>query len=306
MQLAEQVNGLTGPGMKPWHLAATYQIFDDAGNPKDKGTFDMWWAAPDKYKVALASPGFTQTEYRTATGTYFVGAQEWAPYPYSAVQRELINPIPNVRDLRTARFDKSDSRLGDLQLQCLRRIPPQGSPLRLMVPSYCVSNDIPALRVKSSFRGTATFNDIVVLDGHYLARKIHVARNKIPVVHIEVTAVEQVLSALDEELTPPSIAVQAPAARADEPDSVIAGSQISGDSPQYPRDAGEPKMVGLVELAANISKEGRVTDLEVVKGPEQFQQAALDAVRTWRFHPSLLNGEPVEIHTTVLVLFRPR
>ena len=44
-------------------------------------------------------------------------------------------------------------------------------------------------------------------------------------------------------------------------------------------------------------------DLHVVSGPAMLQQAALDAVKTWRYRPYLLNNEPVEVETTVNVIF---
>ncbi|MFZ0338819.1 MAG: energy transducer TonB [Terracidiphilus sp.] len=44
-------------------------------------------------------------------------------------------------------------------------------------------------------------------------------------------------------------------------------------------------------------------DLQVVSGPEMLQQAALDAVQQWRYRPYLFNGEPVEVRTTVNIIF---
>jgi protein TonB len=56
-------------------------------------------------------------------------------------------------------------------------------------------------------------------------------------------------------------------------------------------------------LRATISKQGRITDLHVVSGPAMLQQAAMEAVRTWRYRPYLLNNEPVEVETTINVIF---
>jgi protein TonB len=58
-----------------------------------------------------------------------------------------------------------------------------------------------------------------------------------------------------------------------------------------------------VELQATISKQGTIEDLRVVSGPAMLQQAALDAVRQWRYRPYLLNNEPVEVETKVDVIF---
>jgi protein TonB len=56
-------------------------------------------------------------------------------------------------------------------------------------------------------------------------------------------------------------------------------------------------------LQATISKSGSIENLRVISGPPMLQQAALDAVRSWRYKPYLLNGDPVEVETTVNVVF---
>jgi protein TonB len=54
---------------------------------------------------------------------------------------------------------------------------------------------------------------------------------------------------------------------------------------------------------ATISTTGEVENLHVVSGPAMLQQAALDAVKTWRYRPYLLNNEPVPVVTTINVIF---
>jgi protein TonB len=60
---------------------------------------------------------------------------------------------------------------------------------------------------------------------------------------------------------------------------------------------------GTVVLKATISATGHIKNLEVVSGPSLLQQAALDAVRQWVYRPYLLNGQPVEVMTTINVVF---
>jgi protein TonB len=45
--------------------------------------------------------------------------------------------------------------------------------------------------------------------------------------------------------------------------------------------------------------------LRVIKGPSLLQQAALDAVSKWTYHPYILNGMPVEVETTIIIAFPP-
>jgi protein TonB len=74
--------------------------------------------------------------------------------------------------------------------------------------------------------------------------------------------------------------------------------------PRYPPLALQTRKEGTVVLHAIISRDGRITALEVVSGSPWFDQAALDAVRQWRYRPTYLGGEPVEVETTITVIFR--
>jgi protein TonB len=74
-------------------------------------------------------------------------------------------------------------------------------------------------------------------------------------------------------------------------------------TPQYPAIAKAARIQGTVVLQATISKSGGIENLRVISGPPMLQQAAMDAVRSWRYKPYLLNGDPVEVETTVNVVF---
>lgn len=84
---------------------------------------------------------------------------------------------------------------------------------------------------------------------------------------------------------------------------VAQGMLISKTSPVYPVDAKSAGVSGTVVLSAIIGRDGIVKDLQVVSGPDLLQQAALDAVKQWRYRPYLLNGDPVEVRTTINIIF---
>ena len=71
----------------------------------------------------------------------------------------------------------------------------------------------------------------------------------------------------------------------------------------YPAIAKAAGVSGTVTLAAIISKTGTIENLRVTGGPAMLRQAAFDAVSTWRYRPYLLDGQPVEVETTVSVIF---
>jgi periplasmic protein TonB len=84
---------------------------------------------------------------------------------------------------------------------------------------------------------------------------------------------------------------------------VMAGNLLEKTVPQYPAIARAARIQGTVVLQATIAKDGTIQNLRVINGPPMLQQAALDAVRSWRYKPYLLNGEPVEVETTINVVF---
>ena len=73
--------------------------------------------------------------------------------------------------------------------------------------------------------------------------------------------------------------------------------------PQYPELARQAGVQGTVMLDIVVSK-GGVTQVKFVSGPEALSQAAMDAVRWWRFEPYFINGQPATVETTVVVDFR--
>jgi TonB family protein len=74
-------------------------------------------------------------------------------------------------------------------------------------------------------------------------------------------------------------------------------------TPVYPEEAKRARIEGSVLLDVIISKEGVPENIRIEEGSRELQQSALDAVRQWRWQPYLLNGEPIEVETTVTVVY---
>lgn len=84
---------------------------------------------------------------------------------------------------------------------------------------------------------------------------------------------------------------------------VATGMLTQRVEPVYPSIAKAARVSGTVELEATISKAGTVKDLHVVGGPAMLRQAAMDAVRQWRYKPYKLNNDPTEVETTININF---
>lgn len=84
---------------------------------------------------------------------------------------------------------------------------------------------------------------------------------------------------------------------------VMQGLLLSKVQPQYPADAREQHIQGVVLLQVTIDKEGNVANIQLISGHPSLAPAAIEAVKQWKYRPYLLNGDPVEIASQVQVNF---
>ncbi|MFZ0860657.1 MAG: energy transducer TonB [Candidatus Sulfotelmatobacter sp.] len=84
---------------------------------------------------------------------------------------------------------------------------------------------------------------------------------------------------------------------------VTKGLLIQRIEPTYPPLARSARVQGDVVLSAIIDTNGHITNLQLVSGHPMLVPSAIAAVKQWRYKPYLLNGQPVEVETTITVIF---
>lgn len=84
---------------------------------------------------------------------------------------------------------------------------------------------------------------------------------------------------------------------------VMAALLIHRVQPVYPLAARITHLTGAVQLRAIIGTDGSIRDLEIISGNPILAAAAVEAVRQWRYQPTLLSGKPVEVETLITVQF---
>jgi len=221
------------------------------------------------------------------------------------IEQYLVSPLPSQVAVSKGRFNDSDTVLGGVHLRCLRYLPPTSPTIPMVYPAYCFAKDLPAIRVVAPYRELLVFfNGIVRFGDQYLAKQIQVKKAGNPQMNIDVTELSSIVNMQEAEIAPPSGAVPAPTRKIAVSPGVIAGNKISGTPPEYPYNAKAARIEGVVILEATITKAGTIGNLRVLTGPSMLQQAALDSVKTWRYKPYLLNGEPVEVETQLNVIFQ--
>jgi len=88
-------------------------------------------------------------------------------------------------------------------------------------------------------------------------------------------------------------------------DNVTRPQKISGAAPVYTEVARKARVQGVVIVEAIIDEKGDVTNTRILKGlPLGLDQAALEAVKTWKFKPAIFEGKPVKVYYTLTVNFK--
>ena len=85
--------------------------------------------------------------------------------------------------------------------------------------------------------------------------------------------------------------------------NVQASKLIHRVEPDYPELAKRARVQGIVFLRVTVDEQGNVADIEVIRGHPLLTQSAVDAVRQWKYSPTILNQEPVPVIATVTVNF---
>jgi len=302
------------PTLKPWHLKATYQLYDEKGDPGEQGTYEYWWASPQVYRSTWTRQGTTHTNWHTADGKYAHQDMGVVPLEFFEYRLEsaLLSPLPKSSEMDMAKYNLDRESIGskDAKFPCIMLVPQMPQRLQIktvplgLFPTYCFNSQLPVLRASYSFGNTATtYDNIAKFQNKYIAREISFLDGKRKILSAKVESITS-LDPSDPALTPP---ITAPTSKLDKvkiAGGMMVGMVLEKPSPVYPQDAKDARVSGTVVMQAVIGRDGRIHDLRVLSAPwPSMAASALSAVSHWRYKPYLLNGAPVEVDTTINVVF---
>jgi TonB family protein len=330
MLQATHTNGLTGPDVQPWHLKASYRFFDQDGNAKGRGEYEELWVSQAKFKSSFSGEGFSQTRFGTDKVPLQTGDETPPPWQLDTLRYDLVTPLPPEDSLDGWDFAGQPAKPGD-NSRCISMSGPlhgsisasgaTSSSEKAVLGVFCFDAVQPVLKTHEQGTTTfTTFSNPVTLQGHWLPHDLEMkVKGKVVLsAHLEVF---ETLSTVNEaDFTPPAGATRAIRVLGTRSNGKMVSQpghgqlQISADkahtnlvtkvAPIYPPIARAARVQGTVVLQAVIGKDGHVNQLNVVSGPAMLQQAAMDAVKQWIYKPYLLNGAPVEVITTVNIVFQ--
>jgi TonB family protein len=173
-------------------------------------------------------------------------------------------------------------------------------------PTYCFEPTKPLLRVYFSYAGMAVvYGQVERVQGRIVPKDFSVYDGDRRVVKATLDGVNGIAGNAP-ELTPAPEA-RSGASRVEVASAVEQGLLLKQTRPVYPQDAKQARASGTVVLGAIIGRDGHVHDLQVLKAPfPSLVAAAMIAVKEWEYKPYLLNGTPVEVESTINVVFNLR
>lgn len=227
--------------LKPWHLKASYQLYDQDGKPSGQGTYEYWWASPKVHRSTWSRGNITRTDWHTADGQHlFHSTGERLQLFEIKLQAMLISPLPGPADLDPdkVRLEREDRSLHGVKAPCISLVSvKQGHAPNLPMnfyPIYCFDSHLPVLRFSYTFGEAATlFNGIAKFQGRFLARQLLILVGDRNLLSANVDAVEG-MDAADPHLTPDSDALPVRDQPLEADEKALAASSLKKQAPVYP------------------------------------------------------------------------
>ncbi len=306
-------------------MRVSYQLYDEKGTPTQQGIYEYWWAAPDTYRSSWSRGGQTETNWNLHGARKHLSVGPLLAFFERKLQSYLIEAIPGEKELdpANAQLVKREVKLSDVKLPCVMVVPTAveksgqtGATPTGLFPTYCFDSQRPILRSAYAFGSTEViYNKISRVQGRLLPREIAILEGPRKVLTATVDAVE-IIAATSPEFTPDGNAISDsyldpnPVANMG-PRKIAVSSGVSAQNlvfkiaPYYPQEAKTDHVQGTVVLRGTIGTDGHVHDLSVVQAPStSLASSAMWAVSQWIYKPYLLKGSPVEVDTTINVVFK--
>ncbi|HTW78678.1 MAG TPA: energy transducer TonB [Terracidiphilus sp.] len=320
----------TDPALKPWHLKAAYQLYDENGNPSKKGVFEYWWESTktqlanfDKYRISWSRQGAKYIGWYLENGEY---AYESVGEPLNLfeykLQPLLLAPLPvffygHLRDVQAVVADAS---VGTKSGLCINLVPnpfheaAPKLPPKVALPIYCFDENGRALLSSySPYDHLLTrFDGIVQTQGKYFSSQISIFDGEHKLLTAKVQSIDTI-GASDPAFVPDTAATRTRVGVAGEgyPQMFNLSREFAATrllrkvAPIYPAEAELKQIQGTVVLGITIGTDGRTHYIRVLSSPDaNLADAAFRAVSQWEYKPYVVGGRKEPVDTVVNFVFK--
>lgn len=298
LEAARLANGIDMQNGTPWHLKATYTLYDDAGKATDTGTVEQWWASADQQRISVQGQTNNYDDYIRNNSVEETGTIAADNFRLESALSEISTPVLEW-EIPYPIYREQDTALKTLQLRCLML----GSNHGFVHAGTCLAGDTPIVRINIEEHNQVLFDQISSFHGRSVAHFVRVLNEHALTAELHVQTLEDWNPVDSSILTPAANAKLHPKTVVTLSAGVAAGILAYKEPPRYPSAAKEARVQGTVVVHAVIGKDGRPKDLKIVSGPPQLQDSSLEAIKQWRYRPYRLGGNPVEVETIVNVIY---
>lgn len=279
-------------GMQPWHMHLSFQLYDLKGSPQETGTVEEWWAAPDRARVVITSPSFSET----LPGSRVTHGRE--AYLVHLLLNEVVHPLTEPKQLDQYTPSTISRNFGQKSLTCTTLALKDGR--GHAATQYCTDPATSALRMLLYDEGVRShaLNDLSTFANTQIA-KVHT------IAYVGQIAIQGRIDSLEPFDPAHSDLALGPIAPPEDA-SITPPHVLSAKPPMYPSGARTFEKPGLVVLHARILTNGELSPLDVIAtSGAGFTDASTDAVSRWGYTPMTRNGARAECDETITVVFTP-
>ena len=277
---------LSRDGIHPWHMHATFDLYDLSGKKTESGTIEEWWVSKQQYRVAIESPSVHEI-YPHGPGAE-PGKAMRAVILSNHLYDEIVHPLPAFDHSDLRKFEAAPEKSAGTKLDCIRDEVPFGNHMADQ-GIFCRQPGGNALRVVYKNGSEAVRNHT----GRFLDTEVAM---EISIAYEGKTAVTGIVDKL-EGFDPAKSDVQllAPSPKLPPGLAPKIPKVIHSTAPQYLNKRISQNIHGKVQVCIRIDKTGSVVAEEVLATPDLLLEgAALNSLKEWKFTPYMVDGKPVD------------
>jgi TonB family protein len=294
-----QLNGLTAKDMQPYHLKATYEIYEGDPAP-EAGTLEVWSTAPDQWKRTYSGKKYSGTEWSVTATERYQAKEPKEGFDHAKLDLRVGMPTTNPL-FQAVNFKPEYEFNGGLvsnpvPMTCIMVAASQ-NPGNL-IPTYCFDADN-HLRLVNTPDTAFQLDDYQVFQNRAIAKDVKVIFNHRLTAEIKVALLEPLSSADAAVVKPGANALAQPWSRVPGDPKLVVLKQAGA---MYPMKAAEQRALGTVYVNAVILKTGKVK-IKGATGNPYLTQAASDAIQDWKFQPYKIDGQAVDVEAMIPYTF---
>ena len=305
LQTASDWTSITNPDSKPWHLKLTVtlaQLTPGAG----VGTIEEWWNAPDKYRIAFDLPDYKATVIQNGATELRTPATEPPPLLPRLILWGTIHPMPRSSSFAGLLPEVTERKYGKVTVDCIALHKPSAAPrdVHAIFSTFCLAPNNSQLLLVTKDSEAWLRLTAGNFRGKQVPLELKIAVNGAVAISSHIEKLQGQAEPYDEVAQTDGLQELPDFPDFDTP-GLLLGRLINGSKPTYPEFARQQHLAGEVLFDTVIGPDGHVTSVKPIFAADPtLVAAAKDAVQRWVYEPTLLNGTPTPIRTTVTVNFR--